>query len=178
MDWGGKQGLGDFVADLTGSLALGAAGAVVAFAVSPAWLALGAGGVGGIAASAVGLAVMRRVGRGEAQDLGFEPVAFDACTETDELLLVNRVEDAELLLTDAIGPPDPDARVLRLFEPQTMAVPGELAARIESWLEGAVRRTSGASDGDGRAQTGHGPDSSPASAALHSALADIRRSLR
>ena len=63
-------------------------------------------------------------------------------------------------------------------EPQTMAVPGELAARIESWLEGAVRRTGGAAAGEPPAPSGHGPDSSPASAALHSALADIRRSLR
>ena len=82
--------------------------------------------------------------------------------------------EEELLLTDPIEQPDEDSRVVRLFAPETLQVPGELAERIDDWLDGARSRLGAKGDEPRR---GHGPAASPASAALHTALADIRRSL-
>lgn len=82
--------------------------------------------------------------------------------------------DDELLLTDRIDEPAEQSRVVQLFAPETLQVPGALAERIDEWLDGARARLGERNDEPRR---GHGPAASPASAALHTALADIRRSL-
>ena len=92
----------------------------------------------------------------------------------DDLVTVPTPFDDELLLTDPIEAPTEESRVVRLFAPETLQVPGELAERIDDWLDGARSRLGAKGD---QPRRGHGPAASPASAALHSALADIRRSL-
>jgi hypothetical protein len=84
--------------------------------------------------------------------------------DVPELLLTERFEPAgpseePLLLDDILGEIGPDSRVVRLFDPAAMPTPGQLDARIRNRL-----------GRDPRA----GED---ASAALHEALAELRRSL-
>ena len=150
-----------------------AAGFFVRVAVGGAdeMLAL-AGSLGAaLAAGAGALAVQRRVGQPR-----WPHAAFDL--SPIEHLVVQPAELAEasdvLLLTDSLDELPEDSRVVRLFEPETLHVPGELAGRIDEWLDGARTRLGERRE---RVSSGHGPDASPASAALHTALADIRRSL-
>lgn len=119
-----------------------------------------------LAAGAGALAVQRRVG---------QPRWSGATFDVSEIAGHEQQAVAdELLLTDPLDDLPEDSRVVRLFAPETLHVPGELAGRIDEWLDGARTRL-----GERReaAPDGHGPDASPASAALHAALADIRRSL-
>ena len=154
--------------DWTAALALGTAGGLAAFASSPA-APVAAGAVAALAMTLAGLAVMRRIDRQEPAEFEFNFVPWaEAVTVEEPLELVDRIEA-----------PASDSRVVRLFAPETIAAPGELATRIEDWLDGARQRLG--EDGERRlpaATPGHGAGSSPASAALHAALADIRRSLR
>ncbi len=68
----------------------------------------------------------------------------------------------ELLLDDILASLGPDSRVVRLFQPVKTPTPGELQARIDDHLRSVP------------------PPAAPAdaSAALHEALAELRRSLR
>jgi hypothetical protein len=82
-----------------------------------------------------------------------------------ELLLTDRVDAEEPLeLVDALATIEPDARVVRLFDPAAMPTAGQLNQRIESHLGSAARSQSHAS--------------ADASQALHDALDELRRSLR
>lgn len=119
-----------------------------------------------LAAGAGALALQRRVGRPRWSSAPFEVSAIDAPQQV--------VATGELLLTDPLEELPEDSRVVRLFAPDTLHVPGELAGQIDQWLDGARTRLGERREG---APVGHGPDASPASAALHAALADIRRSL-
>ena len=112
-----------------------------------------------IAALASGKLATRWLGgsRSGRADAAFVPVPFEEALVEDELLL-----DDPLV---AIGP---DARVVRLFE-QKDATPGELVARITDFL-GERTVTSMATTSNERPVD--------ASAALHTALANIRASLR
>lgn len=162
----GSTTLGDQFADWTGALALGGAGGFAAMMTVPATdyaaAPLAAAVAATLALSLIGLAVMRAAGTGMDRQLSFEPAS-----------LTEAIADHELLLVDRLDAPDADSRVVRLFAPETIAVPGELVERIETWLEGARERIAAPAAATG----GHGPGSSPASASLHAALADIRRSL-
>jgi hypothetical protein len=103
-----------------------------------------------------------------------EPEFLDFALPAFEPQLLESVEAAELLLTDAdrVSAPaaddalilddildaiGPDSRVVRLFDPQAMPSPAQLKTRIDKHLEGE-----------------RAPD---ASEALHEALAQLRRSL-
>ena len=56
-------------------------------------------------------------------------------TELTELLLVETVQaDDELLLEDRLAEPEPDSRVIRLFDPRTLPTAGELHDRVERHL--------------------------------------------
>lgn len=180
---GGGLNIGDRIADWTGAVSLGGAGAFAAFALTPATHYAFAPAIGGVAAAMamtlIGLATMRQV-HVKARAFAFAPAVFEPAEAEEELLLVDQVETAseaqdELLLDDQLETPGEESRVLRLFAPQTMDVPGEMVERIESWLADARQRRGGAANGTA---SGHGPASSPASASLHAALADIRRSIR
>jgi hypothetical protein len=87
----------------------------------------------------------------------------DVASEFDELLLDRPLiarrsaELAELLLEDALGPPDPHSRVVQLFAPD------EMRKRIDRHLANAVAEA---------ASPTHAGD------ALSAALADLRHSLR
>jgi hypothetical protein len=89
----------------------------------------------------------------------FEPVKL----EPEELLLEEK--DQVLLLDDPLVDLAPDARVVRLFARQE-PTPGELVDRIADFL------------GEGGRAAPEANIPADASAALHSALANIRASLR
>jgi len=162
------------------SIAAACLGGAIGFAV---WTLapLGAGSVAASVAGLVGtiaaLFVMGRIDR-PSRSLGdrFAPVDFSVVA--DVLLLEDPIEtDGVLLLDDPLPAVTADSRVVQLFAlPAPVGVasplpaPGEMVARIEGFL-GVARNRAAASDG--------APDrvAADASAALHAALADIRRSL-
>lgn len=177
MDGWDQQKIGDRIADWTAASSLGMASGFAGFALAPANVFPLAPVASGIAAALamtlVGLAAMRQVKGELIAQAGFELVDFP-----DDVLLLDVVASAgddALLLDDPIAPIAEDSRVVRLFAPETIAAPGELAERIDQWLDGARNRVRTEVP---VAASGHGPRSSVASAALHAALDDIRRSLR
>ena len=133
--------------------------------IADAFVALGAA----LLVGGTGYAVVRSVGSTDWGGMRIDLSPIDGLVTAPAPL-----DDDELLLTDRIDEPVEQSRVVRLFAPETLQVPGELAERIDEWLEGAKSRLGERGDEPRR---GHGPAASPASAALHSALADIRRSL-
>lgn len=145
------------------SLGLGAAVGFSAVHLAPIGGAAlwGVASICAVTAAWAALAVLGRIGSHGQQDqlLAFEPAAFE-------------VAEDELLLDDPIAPLAPDSRVVRLFEreqPEPLPEPGELVLRIADYLEtGRVTRPPVEAE----------PARPDASAALHAALADIRRSLR
>jgi hypothetical protein len=145
---------------------------------------IGAVGVGVVVAVAAML-VLGQVDRDRgALTTLFEPAAYpnEALAEDGEeeaLLLDEPVEADELLLDTPLAPAE-GSRVVRLFgdAPQppleaTIPAPGEMLARIEDFL-GVARGSAAAAEPAPNANFA----SAEASAALHAALADIRRSLR
>lgn len=106
------------------------------------------------------------------------PVCAD--TDQDVLLLDQIAGDEPLLLDDPLPVLRDDSRVVRLFAalPDAEAAaplvgPGEMIARIEDFLGHSRPAPAGEQAGDATKAA-----SEDASAALHNALADIRRSLR
>ena len=134
---------------------------------------------GGCGAAAAAIALQRSVAPGGGAAVpGFAPADWPGA---EEVLLLDAPlapeASDELLLDDPLPAPD-RSRVVRLFgdlpggEAAAIPAPGEMLARIETFL-GASRETAfpaGAAPGNAA--------SAEASAALHAALADIRRSLR
>lgn len=150
-------------------------GAPLVLALAAAWAATIAGlpflaktGCG-VVALFIGVAAMRTAGRAPtARQAGFEPAIFGAGEGADELLLDQPVD--ELLLDDPLEAPDPDSRVVRLFDRQD-PTPGELVSRISDFL---------GDQGRAPAPIPHAAEQQPADAsdALHAALANIRANLR
>ena len=98
----------------------------------------------------------------------FEPAIFELA-EPSELVLTDgdrlhlfAADDEPLVLDDILAEIGPDSRVVRLFDRAAMPTPGELNERVDRHL--------------GKAADGSSP--ADASAALHQALAELRRSLR
>ena len=158
VEWG-SAALLSFAAGFFVRVAVGGADEMLALAGS-----LGAALVAGAGA----MAALRQSGGAR-----WDHAAFDL-SPIDQLETAPAAADDELLLTDPLTNPEEDSRVVRLFAPDTIHVPGELAGRIDVWLDGAKARLNARAE---QATPGHGPGASPASAALHAALADIRRSL-
>ena len=167
MDVAADKSRAETAIEWTAALALGAAGGFAAFATLPV-AAMAGGGGAALALTLVGLAAMRRAGRHHPAEFAFDFVPWAEAVTVEE----------PLELVDRIDAPASDSRVVRLFAPDTIDAPGALAARIEDWLDGARQRIGEGGERLAAATPGHGPQSSPASASLHAALADIRRSLR
>lgn len=117
-------------------------------------------------------------GRPVLRDTFNDPLAGD-----DSLLLDQRIDDEVLLLDDPLPVLGAESRVVQLFTgnpvdpataPPALAGPGDMIARIENFL-GQARGSATAAAPERRAEQAASDD---ASAALHAALADIRRSLR
>ena len=123
----------------------------------------------GLAALASGVAIIKWAGGARAVPLQrFEPAEYES-VELAELVLEEK--DVVLELDDPLEEPCPDSRVVRLFA-QPEPTPGELVDRIADFLGGGGRPEASESPA---AEAGSVPD---ASAALRSALANIRASLR
>jgi hypothetical protein len=157
MDWAGKphpaEILVEWGAPMVPAIAAG-------WAASAAGLPLAAVVAAGMIALTIGVVAMRLAGGTPlADELGFEPVAFE-----------DAVANGELLLDDPLIENAPDSRVVRLFaDPDP--TPGELVSRISDYLNDGRR---------GPPAMGEVPGHRPvdASEALHTALANIRASLR
>lgn len=154
------------IADWTAAAAIAAA---VGFAMAPA-----TGSIAAILAAAGAALVLALIALRQLADdgPGFElapfPLADLPPAEFDELLLseADRLDAAqppatadELVLDDVLSQLGEGSRVVRLFDASAMPTPGQLRARIDTHLGQAV------------------PPSLDASAALHEALAELRRSL-
>lgn len=176
----------EIAAEWVAAWCLGAALGFAALTLAPVGL-LGALGVGvlGMVASRLVLGLVDR-DRAMPSSL-FEPAAYpdEGVSEFEgefrEVLLLDAPVEADELLLDTPLVPRDEARVVRLFgdapQPATeggaIPAPGEMLARIEDFL-GASRGCVGAAVPAPHANLA----SADASAALHAALADIRRSLR
>lgn len=154
------------IADVAAAAALAAA---AGFAMVFATASLAAGVAGAGAALALALLALRRLD-GDCRDFELAPFALADLppAEFGELLLTDadRLEapqpsDAvdELVLDDVLAQLGEGSRVVRLFDASGMPTPGQLRARIDRHLGQAA------------------PVSPDASAALHEALAELRRSL-
>lgn len=146
-------------ADLLAALCFGAAtGFALAMLVPLEGLALAAtASVGGVALTVVAwLGLAGVVPRRESTGAPFAPAAFSPTDQASD----------ELLLDDPVVTVASDSRVVQLFKPEPLPEAGELAAQIGVFLDGR------------QAPTLPEPVQPDASAALHAALADIRRSLR
>jgi hypothetical protein len=157
MDWAGKphpaEMLVEWAAPMVPAIAAGCA-------ASAAWLPLASFAAAGMIALTTGVVAMRLAGGAPlADEPGFEPVALE-----------DIAAGTELLLDDPLVEMAPDSRVVQLFAGQE-PTPGELVSRISDYLNDGRR---------GPLPAEETPEHRPvdASAALHSALANIRASLR
>lgn len=134
-------------------VALQLAGALVIFLFSAAFLAL------------------RLVGTSKKPPrYGFEPAAVDTVERLDLDALLFSQEEEVLILDDPLIEPSADSRVVQLFARQE-PTPGELVEKITEFLGGGGQPV----HVNEETRPGQTLD---ASAALHSALANIRASLR
>lgn len=163
----------DRVVDAVGALAAAIGGAV------SAWLAaIETGGpplvwasLAAVVGALVGMRIMRAVpGRTGSKPTAFEPATIAFEDPSDVLLL----EDEILLLEEVCVDPEPVSRVVQLFAPDSVATPGQMQARIERHL---ARGEGGEWDSPDRSRD-NAIQRDEASAALHAALSDIRRTLR
>ena len=171
----------DWLAELGGAGALATAGAYAAFKIAPSLAlppasAMLAGGAGFLGA---GLLVMKAVGSGSRVHslpaLAIAPIEaaldderiFDAPDE-EPLLLEDIIDDAALLLEDALPATNDDSRVVQLFAHPAMPTPGQLKDRIDRHLAGTPMA-------DLQMSRAAAPD---ATEALYAALDELKRSLR
>jgi hypothetical protein len=143
------------------AIAAAVLGGAAGWAAASGGVALPGAGLAGAVAFAASYGALRRVSP-EAPRFAIADFAPLEMAPGELLLTADDVHGApqSLLLDDALAAPDPDSRVVRLFDAAAMPTPGELKARIDRHLAG--------------------PPAAPpdASQALFDALADLRRSLR
>ncbi len=189
MDWKASRPAIEIAAEWIAATCLGGA---VGFAAAQFGAGLALAGAAGALIAVAGLIVLGRVDRAiDPRAEGFAPVGFGEVEEDVSLLDQPIGSDDALLLDDPLPALDQESRVVRLFAAQSprsrravagqspgsdeaappLAGPGEMVARIEDFLE-LGRGGAAVAEGEARAA------SIDASAALHAALADIRRSLR
>jgi hypothetical protein len=155
MEWAGKSHPLELVAEWGAPIVLALA---VAWAASVAGLPLAAKAAGGVMAFSAGIFAMRLAGKAPlVGDARFEPVGF-APAEDDDVLL----------LEDPLVDPAADSRVVQLFS-RPDPTPGELVLRISDYLSEQGKPAADAPPAEQQVD---------ASAALHSALANIRANLR
>lgn len=172
----------ELAAEWTAACCLAAAAGFAVLRLTP--LGLAGTVVVGLVLFAAARAGLGLVDRGHARSgMAFEaadfPTEADDPPENEVLLLDDPVED--VLLLDAPVAAAAESRVVRLFgdadqpaaPPAAIPAPGEMLARIEDFL-GLDRGSAEADEPAIHANRA----SADASAALHAALADIRRSLR
>ena len=178
MDWNPKRPAIEIAAEWIAAACVGGASAFACAVLAPDGGGMVAAPLAGAIGAAGALFAMGRVDPGrQPPPERFVPVDFG----DDELTLDAQVEtDDALLLDDPLPALDEDSRVVRLFavpasasEATPLPAPGEMAARIENFL-GGTRAGPAAAEPARHAA----PGAADASAALHAALADIRRSLR
>jgi len=176
MDWKAQRPAIEIAAESIAAACVGGATAFAVWSAAPPAAAWIAAVTSGLLTATGALFLMQRVDRPRRPGERFVPVDF---ADEAVLLLDDAIDDdGALLLDDPLPPIDEDSRVVRLFAaPPTgdpsapLPPPGEMAARIEDFL--GVTRTAPAA-----APMPFHPPVEDASAALHAALADIRRSLR
>jgi len=184
MNWKASPPAIEIAAVTIASSCLGVAVGFAIARIAPLGAGLAeAGGAGTIVASAAWL-VLRLIDRECGARHPFAPESLgDLLNTADVLLLDQRVDDEILLLDDPLPAVDDESRVVRLFTaqpvateaaPMPLAGPGEMIARIEDFL-GLARGNATGGEPVMRADKAASDD---ANAALHAALADIRRSLR
>lgn len=190
MDWTARAPGIERAAEWGAAVMLGAAAAIALALLAPVGLIVAA--CGGAGAAAAAIAVQRSVAPGVGGNFpGFEPVDWPGDADGEVLLLDESLiaDDGDALLLDDPLPRAEPSRVVRLFgnapagepavgDPAAIPAPGEMLARIETFLgthrgPAPVTVLPAAAAGAARAAA-----SAEASAALHAALADIRRSLR
>ena len=181
MDWNPHRPAIEIAADWIAATCVGSAAAFASWMLAPVGTGLIAAPVAGAMAAAGALFAMGRVDRrGRPSREQFVPVDFD---DSEAMMLDATVdEDDALLLDDPLPALDEDSRVVQLFAVPAIAggaarlpEPGEMAARIENFLGGTRANMQAEPASHGAPAT---PVVTDASAALHAALADIRRSLR
>ena len=168
MSWSAKQHPVETAAEWLAS---------AVFGLSAGWAAMQLkmpgifAGVLAVLLVAAALAALRVIGASKRPDrYGFQPAAIEPAEPNGLEALLSREEDQVLVLDDPLVEPAADSRVVQLFSFQE-PTPGELVDKITEFL------------GEGRRQV-VAPEFRPAgealdaSAALHSALANIRASLR
>jgi hypothetical protein len=165
MGWNHKVGAVERIVEFVAALSLSAGAGFAAVMLAPLAgpVLIGAAAGGALVAGGGALLLLGRV-----DPLGPAAPEFaladlpDAGEEVgDELLL-----DDPIRAPGPIEAPDADSRVVQLFGDEPLPAPGELVTRIADFLE------------SGRGPVREQVASNEASAALHAALADIRRSLR
>lgn len=164
MDWTGKPHAVERLAGWGAPLVLAAA---AGWAAHMARLPLAAAASSSALALAGGLLAMRFAGSSTAVAApAFEPATFEGTGELGELSLDD--PSVELLLDDPLVDAAPDSRVVQLFA-RPDPTPGELVLRISDYLS---------EQGKSATEAPAAGQQVDASAALHSALANIRANLR
>ncbi len=177
MNWKASRPAIEIAAEWIAAACLGGA---VGFALAQFGAGLALAAASGALVAVAGLLVAGRVDCRSDPLARFVPVGFLSGDEEEVLLLDQPIDSGDaLLLDDPLPALNEESRVVRLFAVQPpsrneaappIAGPGEMVTRIEDFL------------GLGRGATPAAPTSRAqsldASAALHAALADIRRSLR
>jgi hypothetical protein len=168
----------EIAAEWLAACCVGGAVAFAIFTIAPGGIVMGS--VTGVVMAGLALFVLGLIDRDPPAPAAFELVDFPdgEASDDDVLLLDEPCELAELLLDDPL-PQVAESRVVRLFTAApdmveatgAIPAPGEMLARIENFL-GANRAPTPLPVAPSNAA------SADASAALHAALADIRRSLR
>ena len=178
MNWKAERPAIEIAAEWIAAACVGGAIAFAVWRLAPLGSGILAAAAAGVLGAIGALVVMNRVDRA-GRPLAERFVPVDFTDEADVLMLDDPIgRDEPARLEYPLPAISEDSRVVRLFAVPPMAgeaaplpAPGEMAARIETFLGGT------------RAGTAAEPDEAPAgaadaSAALHAALADIRRSLR
>lgn len=169
-------------------LAASCIGGAVAFAIltlAPGGFVMGC--VSGVIVAGLALIALSKIDREQEKSAGFELVDFpnEESIDEDVLLLDEPCGLPELLLDQPLSAPVEESRVVRLFtagpdacdQASAIPAPGEMLARIENFL-GTTRAPATPIALPRPAAHSSNSASVEASAALHAALADIRRSLR
>lgn len=169
---------------LAETMAVLSLGGACAFAVAQAGPLVAALAAGSVVAGAAALILRRSESVAEAGSAPLTPIDFVLVEKEESVLLLDdpvTAADDELLLDEPLPTVSDDSRVVRLFGAEAapraqpaMIAPGEMVTRIEHWLGGAG---SGGGAAEPAPPAGN-VASEDARAALHAALADIRRSLR